>query len=251
MGMACWLRNTFRLVAIASLLTATSNEPVTAADAWPDRYNDCLALEEPETGVDACMDALTSPALAVSERAAVYRNLARFYRKAELIAEAEASIRFSLSLDPGHPETFGELGAVQYLKAEYRDAYDSLTLAISDGVSTAAVFNNRGMVLHALGDLDSAIADLDLAVELSDSNGEIWNNRANLFCEAGNVEGSYRDRIQALYNLRFTAAAAQAGLRKSGFYEGPADGIWGYDSEQALRAWTRAGCPNAPASRLQ
>ena len=57
--------------------------------------------------------------------------------------------------------------------------------------------------------------------------------------------------ISAIEHPSVTAAAAQAGLRKSGFYDGPADGIWGYDSEQALRAWTRAGCPNAPASRLQ
>ena len=107
------------------------------------------------------------------------------------------------------------------------------------------------MALQALGLFDEAIADLDRAIELSHSNGEIWNNRANLFCETGDVEAAFQDRIQALYNLRFTAAAAQVGLRKSGFYEGPADGIWGYDSEQALRAWTRAGCPNAPVSRLQ
>ena len=249
--MACWLRNILRLVAIAPLFAAMSNEPVTAADAWPDRYNDCLAVEEAETGIDACVDALTSPALSVFERAAVYTRLARFYRKADLIAEADASVKFSLSLDPGNPESYAELGAIQYVKMELEGAYDPLTRAISDGISSAHVYNNRGMVLQALGELDNAIADLDLAVELSTSNGEIWNNRANLFCEAGNAEASYQDRIQALYNLRFTAAAAQAGLRKSGFYEGPTDGIWGYDSEQALRAWTRAGCPNAPASRLQ
>ncbi len=249
--MACWLRNILRLVAIAPLLGATICTQAGAASAWPDRYNDCLGVEDAEGATEACMDALSSPALSVFERADVYRRLAGMLRKADRIAEAEASVQSSLSLFPGNPEALAELGAVQYMKSNFEGAKDSLTKAISGGALSGTVFNNRGMTLQALGQFTEAIADLDRAVELSVSNGEIWNNRANVLCQAGIAEASYQDRIQALYNLRFTASAAQAGLRKSGFYTGPADGIWGYDSEEALLAWTRAGCPNAPASRLQ
>lgn len=251
MGTACWQRRFFRLAALALLSLATLENSAKAASAWPDRYNDCLSGADADDGADACIDALTSPALSVFQRAEVYRHLARFYRKANLITEAESSIRTALTLYPGNPETIAEMGTIYFIKSDYEAAKAALSRAISGGASSGSVFNNRGMTFQALGQFAEAISDLDRAIELSGSNGEIWNNRANLFCETGNVSAAYEDRIQALYNLRFTAAAAQAGLRKSGFYDGPTDGIWGYDSEQALRAWTQAGCPNAPASRLQ
>ena len=78
----------------------------------------------------------------------------------------------------------------------------------------------------------------------------MWNNRASARRRAGEVDGSVKDRMQALYAQRFTAAAAQGGLRRTGFYKGPSDGIWAQASEDALRAWTLAGCPDAPKTNL-
>lgn len=224
---------------------------VLAASAWPDRYNDCLGIEDTDDASDACADALTSPALSVLERAEVYRRLGALHRWSERLDEAKANLDNSLALVPESPETHAEIGAVFFLTQDYEAANESLSKAIAGGALGAEVWNNRAMTLQALGDAKSAIRDFDAAIEISEQNGAIWNNRANMLCATGEVEGAYRDRIQALYNRRFTAAAAQSGLRNTGFYDGPSDGIWGFDSEQALYAWTEAGCPNAPASRLQ
>lgn len=222
-----------------------------ATSAWPERYNDCLGLKDADDAADACMDALTSPALSVMERSEVFRKLGSIHRWGERLEEAEANLDASLALVPENPKTLAEVGAVKFLQADFEGAKAALSLAISGGVPGGEAFSNRGMTLLKLGEVKAALQDFDTALELSAENGAIWNNRANALCATGNVEGAYQDRIQALYNQRFTAAAAQTGLRKNGFYNGPSDGIWGYDSEQALRAWTEAGCPNAPASRLQ
>ncbi|MEM7191065.1 MAG: tetratricopeptide repeat protein, partial [Pseudomonadota bacterium] len=110
--------------------------------------------------------------------------------------------------------------------------------------------NNRAITQAALGEVDAAFEDFRLALSLMPTNGDIWNNRANLNCSNGRFAEALQDRTQALYTGRFTAGAAQAGLRKSGHYSGPADGIWGTDSEEALKAWTDDGCPDAPRTRL-
>lgn len=222
-----------------------------ATSAWPDRYNDCLGLEDADDAAAACMDALTSPALSVLERSEVFRKLGALQRWDERLDEAEANLEASLALVPESPQTLAEVGAVKYLQSDFEGAKTALSRAISGGIPGGEAFSNRGMTLLELGEVKAALQDFDVAVERSAQNGAIWNNRANALCATGDVEGAYRDRIQALYNQRFTAAAAQTGLRKNGFYSGPSDGIWGYASEQALRAWTEAGCPNAPASRLQ
>lgn len=222
-----------------------------AASAWPDRYNDCLGLEDAAEAADACLDALTSPALSVLERAEVFRQLGILHRWEDRLDDAKANLDSALALVPDNPETLAEMGAVLFLEQDYEGANAKLSQAIAGGAPGSAAWNNRAMTLQALGDMKGALRDFDAAVEIAETNGAIFNNRANALCATGEVEGAYRDRIQALYNQRFTAAAAQAGLRNSGFYDGPADGIWGFDSEQALYAWTEAGCPNAPASRLQ
>lgn len=222
-----------------------------AASAWPDRYNDCLGLEDADAAEQACADALTSPALSVLERAEVYRQLGILHRWNERLDEAKANLDNALALIPESPETLAEIGAVLFLTQDFEAANAKLSQAIAGGVPGGAAWNNRAMTLQALGEMKDALRDFDAAVEISSENGAIWNNRANALCATGEVEGAYRDRIQALYNRRFTAAAAQSGLRNTGFYDGPSDGIWGFDSEQALYAWTEAGCPKAPASRLQ
>ena len=127
MGTACWHRHFLRLAAFALLITAALGDLAGAASAWPDRYNDCLSVGDAETGAEACIDALTSPALSVFERAEVYRHLAKYYRKSKLIAEAETSIRTSLALVPGNPEAIAEMGTVHYIKSEFEAAETALS----------------------------------------------------------------------------------------------------------------------------
>ncbi|MGD1923821.1 MAG: tetratricopeptide repeat protein [Paracoccaceae bacterium] len=239
------------VLVLAGALTLLTGGQSFAASAWPDRYNDCLGFEDPDDALAACQDALSSPALSVLERSEVFRQMGAVYRVQGVLMEAESNLRASLSLVPQNPETLAEMGAVFYLKEDFEAASDYFSRALDSGFPSAVAHNNRAMTFLVLGDVANALADFDAAVSLSETNGAIWNNRANARCSAGNVEGAYLDRIQALYNGRFTAAAAQTGLRKGGFYDGPSDGIWGFDSEQALRAWTAAGCPNPPKTRLQ
>ena len=154
------------------------------------------------------------------------------------------------------PATANDIaGLTQRGNADYREGRMDNALALFSEVRTLApndvkALNNRGLALLAKGKLREALADLTRAVELAPENGAIWNNRANANCKLKRVKQSVADRMQALYTGRFTAGQAQSGLRRSGYYRGPSDGIWGYDVDEALLEWTEAGCPDAPASRL-
>lgn len=138
---------------------------------------------------------------------------------------------------------------------DYRDGRLNQAVAVySEALKLAPnnvkALNNRGLAFEANGQLKDALVDLSRAVELAPENGAIWNNRANTNCKLKRVRQSVADRMQALYTGRFTVGQAQSGLRRSGFYRGPSDGIWGYDADDALLDWTEAGCPDPPASRL-
>ena len=141
-------------------------------------------------------------------------------------------------------------GDIHYRDSQFSEAREAYSRALAVDPRNAKALNNRALTFLQLGDLAAAVEDLSRALDAAPSNGTIWNNRANVNCTMKRVQESVADRIQALYRGRFTAAEAQGGLRRTGFYNGPSDGIWGYDSEQALLAWTWAGCPRPPKSRL-
>jgi len=141
-------------------------------------------------------------------------------------------------------------GNADYRRGDLDAARAAYSGALAIDAADVAARNNRALVRARQGDLGAALDDLGIALEASPGNGVIWNNRANVNCEMARTDAAVADRVQALYRGRFTAAAAQAGMRRSGHYDGPADGIWGPDSADALYDWTAAGCPGAPKSLL-
>ena len=147
-------------------------------------------------------------------------------------------------------ETVIRAGNSAYEAGDFDKAQSLYSNVLAADPWHAVALNNRGLSYERMGRLEAAARDLTQALERHPENGTIWNNRANVNCALKRVGRSVFDRMQALYTGRFTAAQAQTGLRRSGFYRGPSDGIWGYDSEDALEDWTRAGCPRAPGSRL-
>jgi len=141
-------------------------------------------------------------------------------------------------------------GNEHYGTGDYDGARAAYTKVLAIDAGMSAALSNRALALIGLGDFETALADLDAAIRIDKESGVIWNNRANLNCRLKRIDAAHNDRLQALYWGRFTAAAAQAGLRSSGYYYGLTDGIWGTESDDALLEWTAAGCPSAPRNRL-
>ncbi|MEM6661720.1 MAG: tetratricopeptide repeat protein [Pseudomonadota bacterium] len=217
---------------------------------WEDDYFACLSENNANRGIEACERTLRSPALTGEERAGVFQALAKFQRKTRQYDAARSSLEQSLALDPSNLVAMVAMGDAHYADQNFVLARDSYSEVLSRNSADVRALNNRALAFAALGEFDAALQDLQLALTLTPNNGDIWNNRANLNCRFGRASEAFTDRMQALYSGRFTAAAAQAGLRSSGYYRGPADGIWGPDSEDALKDWTDAGCPDAPKTRL-
>jgi tetratricopeptide (TPR) repeat protein len=219
--------------------------PIAAADD----FVDCLSERDASLGIPACEAALSED-LTTEERAEVFLALGLHQRKSGDLTAALENLDEASSLSVVNSEAMTEIGLIHYAKGDQDAAITAFSQALAVEPDYVRALNNRAVARIAVGRLKAAVEDLDLALTLDSNNADIWNNRANAYCQMGAVDDAYRDRLQALYAGRFTAASAQAGLRKSGFYNGPSDGIWGPDSEDALLAWTKVGCQNAPKTRL-
>ena len=196
----------------------------------------CLEESDPSTGVEMCRAALQERQWPIDE---LLDLLVAYGNHLRSQGDYDAALDIYLqgiAMSPAAGQLHAEAGRAHQLAGNDEAAKEAYGSAIRAGSANPAVLNNRGVAFLALGEIDAAVADFDAALTLDSGYGNAWNNRANAHCLAGAIDASVRDRIQALYAGRFTAAAAQAGLRKSGFYEGPADGIWGPDSEDASLA---------------
>lgn len=229
----------------AGLVACLAVTPVRA-----DAQADCLAETDPQDGLAACRAAIAEREWPVDELVKLMAAEGNHLRASGNAEGALAVYDEALAMTPGNGSLLAEKGRALQQSGDDRGAADAYAAAIRAGVASPLIFNNRGVAHLNLGELPAAVADFDAALALDPDYGNAWNNRANAHCADGAVEASVADRIRALYAGRFTAAAAQAGLRKSGFYDGPADGIWGPDSEDALRVWTASGCPSAPKTRI-
>ena len=131
--------------------------------------------------------------------------------------------------------------------AQARAAYSRVLSAESENVKA---LNNRGLAHARLGDLNAAREDLDKALKLEKRNGDLWNNSANVSCSMKRYAEAFEHRQFAFYNGRFSLEQAQRTLRRLGYFYGLSDAVWDIDEDRALKDWTEAGCPNAPADRL-
>lgn len=104
-------------------------------------------------------------------------------------------------------------------------------------------FNNRAWANEKLGNLQEAISDSTRAIALDATYWQAYNTRANVRCMLGQVATSVEDRLAAIEGGRWKPRDAQAWLKNRGYYDGPVDGAFGTSSQNALRAWTRDGCP--------
>lgn len=238
-----------RLLRAARLTACIMLGLLAPVSAMADDFLTCLNERDAEIGIAACELALTED-LTTQERAEVFLALGLHQRKSGNFNAALDSLDEASSLSVVNSKAMTEIGVLHYAQGDQDAAISAFTEALAAEPDFVRALNNRAVARMSVGRLTAAVEDLNRAVALDSNDPDILNNRANLNCQIGAVDDAYRDRLSALYAGRFTAASAQAGLRKSGFYDGPSDGIWGPDSEDALLAWTKGGCPGAPKTRL-
>lgn len=238
-----------QFAATAALAVGMLLGSVATSSANEDSFLVCLNERDADVGIPACELALDED-LTTPERAQVFLALGLHQRKSGDLDTALANLDEASSLSVVNSKALTEIGLVHLAKEDQDAAISAFSQALAVEPDYVRALNNRAVARIAVGRLSAAIEDLDRALMLDANDADIWNNRANLHCEMGDVDNAYRDRLQALYAGRFSAASAQSGMKKTGFYDGPSDGIWGPDSEDALLAWTKGGCPNAPKTRL-
>ncbi len=83
-------------------------------------------------------------------------------------------------------------------QGDYSSAIVMLTQLIDCNPTSAADYNNRGLLYFQNGQLEKAIADYNTALQLNPHLASVYNNRANYYAQLGKLEAAIADYEMAL-----------------------------------------------------
>lgn len=113
-------------------------------------------------------------------------------------AEAEASFRHVLALDPGNVDAHSNLGVALKAQARTEEALASYLRAVALDPAHAGAHFNVGNLLREAGRLDEALAHYEKARQRNDQSADLHYNIAGALQEKGEVEASVRHYRRAL-----------------------------------------------------
>ncbi len=80
----------------------------------------------------------------------------------------------------------------------HKKAIDHYTKALEHDLQQAAVYNNRGNIYSAMGEIDKAINDLNKAIELKSDYANAYNNRGDAYRKKGNFDKAINNYNRAI-----------------------------------------------------
>ena len=214
-----------------------------AAPSRADMVDDCNQDYDRGLSIGGCTAVIRSGQWQGKELAPAYNSRGVAYYLSGYTAQAIEDFNQALRLDPGLVLAYNSRGSVYYDLGDYAQAIENLDQALRLDPGYALAYYNRGNAYRAVGDHARAIEDFDQALLLDPGDDEAYDNRAQSRCLLGMIEASLDDRMQAIRLGATTAKVYQQILLIDGFYKGTIDGNFGAASQQALREWTAAGCP--------
>src|SRR5262245_34232241 len=141
---------------------------------------------------------LEQAARAVRTDAQFWENLALCQRELGQFADAEQSLRASLSLRPFAPETLNSLGSVLRSLARHADAEAALRQALSLAPRHASACFNLGNVLSDVGRFAEAETCFRQTIAIEPANARAYANLAVLLWDLGRnreAEAAARDAL--------------------------------------------------------
>ncbi len=209
--------------------------------AKADMVHDCANATDAWSSLAACTKVIESDGWTGKRVGWAYSNRAVAHAELGNSLAAFDDHNQAILLDPTDPKAWNNRATSHAAFREYARAlsdYDQALRLDPDYlnalVNRASVHFESGRPLEAVADYDSAIA---LAVARQEKHDELLFLRADVACELGQVERSLADRKPALESGTFSPERMATTLEDSGYVIG-AEGL-----ENALRAWTEAGCP--------
>ena len=205
--------------------------------------DDCVQEDNFDLKLSACTRVIDSGQWKGADLAWAYNNrgLAREHRREYQLALADYNR--AILLKSSYAIAYNNRGNVYAYTGEFERALADHNRAIAIDPEYVFAYNNRGADYEDLGQNMKALADYSQAIALDPDYANGYNSRANARCKLGFVEGSIKDRLEAIRRGRLTARGMQKRMQKHGFYKGAIDGAFGPISKAALLAWTVADCP--------
>lgn len=177
------------------------------------------------------------------------RQALALHRQGQL-AQARALYEDMLRLQPGHVDALHLLGVIAHETADHQRAVDLIGRALALHAGNAALFNNRGNALQALGRLDAAVADYDRAIAIEPDYAQAHCNRGNALQQGGRLEAAVDSFARAMaIRPDYAEACFNHGNALRELLQ-PAAAIASYDRAIAARAdFAAAWCNRGHALR--
>jgi tetratricopeptide (TPR) repeat protein len=101
-------------------------------------------------------------------------------------------LKKAVGLKPENDSAHNNLGLSYFEKEEYEDALNEFTKAI--GLKPHGLhYNNRGLALYHIGNLQDAKKDFDAALEKTSDDPFIYYNRGNVYMNLGEFDKAHAD----------------------------------------------------------
>ena len=114
------------------------------------------------------------------------------------LEQAQAIYEQLLRAGQYQAEALHQLGVIAYQREQFGRAFELINKAIAVNPRNAAFYNNRGLALHAIKELDLAIADFDKAIALKSDYAHAYNNRGNSLKELKKLDAALADYDKAI-----------------------------------------------------
>ena len=137
----------------------------------------CIALQQWEIAVKALENVVTLAPKRVDARLA----LGQILLSARQLADAEQEAYAILEIDPRLPGAHELMGAVAFLRQDYRHAVDSYTTLIDLAPDDAVGYANLALVEIAIGRRDAAESHLQQALQLNPKLLTAYTNLSSLY----------------------------------------------------------------------
>ncbi|MCZ7564248.1 MAG: tetratricopeptide repeat protein [Burkholderiales bacterium] len=173
----------------------------------------------------------------------VFVNRALAYEQIGEYRKAIVDYDLAIKLDPKNPVGYMIRGNAYVKLGDFVRGLGDLKHARQIDESDHRIPYNLGVAEESRGNFDAAVSHYSEAIRLKPDFVNGYNNRANVYCRLERVQESMDDRLASMSLGVTTPRTSQRFLRALGYYDGPATASMDAATINALRRWTRDGCP--------
>jgi len=212
--------------------------------ASADDRGECSKSPNHRLGLEACDRVIEGDGYSSRDRAIALYYRGRRHQAIGRGADAIEDFDASLELVPNNAIVLNSRGLANHGIGDYSSAIHDYDQAIAADAKNAFAYNNRGNAHYELESYEAAVRDYDEALRLDPKYANAHNGRANALCALNKGMQSHQSRLRAIELGALRVIAVQQRLERLGFLISEPTGILDPDTQDALREWALAGCPD-------